>query len=88
MQPAVRNYMARIGRKGGQKSRRSLDSEEAKLMVSIREARRAFRKFHTECFWSYDPTLKIAADDLSWVKEQLIKYGGREAWKMGSRLCR
>jgi hypothetical protein len=37
----VRQYLARIGRRGGLKSRRVLQPEAARRMVEIREARRA-----------------------------------------------
>ena len=43
---SVSEYLARIGRKGGAKSRRVLSSEDARNMVRVREARRAFRRFH------------------------------------------
>lgn len=57
-------------------------------MVKVREARRAYLKFHAQCFWSYRPDLRIAGKDVPWVAEQLMKHGGREAWQLGSRLCR
>jgi general stress protein YciG len=41
----VREYMASIGRKGGQRSRRRLDANTARDMVRLREARRAFVRF-------------------------------------------
>jgi hypothetical protein len=56
-------------------------------MVRIREARRAYRRFHARCFWSYPPDLEIGADDVKWVAETLMKYGDREAWETGQRLC-
>jgi hypothetical protein len=56
--------------------------------VAVREARRAYRRFHTECFWSYDPALKISGADVSWVAGQLRKHGGWEAWQVAARLCR
>jgi hypothetical protein len=40
----VRDYLAEIGRRGGTKSRRSLDSETARRMVARREARRAAKR--------------------------------------------
>lgn len=40
----LRRYFAEIGRKGGAKSRRALDSETARRMVAAREARRAARR--------------------------------------------
>ena len=43
----VRAYLAKIGRRGGIKSRRTLDSAVARRMVEIREARRAARRANT-----------------------------------------
>ena len=85
---SVRSYLARIGSRGGRKSRRTLDPDTARMMVKVREARRAFRRFRATCFWSYRPDLRIGADDVAWVAEQLMKHGNREAWQVGARLCR
>jgi hypothetical protein len=57
-------------------------------MVRVREARRAYRRFHARCFWSFDPALKVGMHDVAWVVEQLRKHGGREAWLVADRLCR
>ena len=84
----IRQYLARIGAKGGRKSRRSLDPETARAMVRVREARRAFRRFRAMCFWSYRPDLEIGIGDVPWVAEQLMKHGNREAWEAGAKLCR
>jgi hypothetical protein len=88
MDPNVKEYLARIGRAGGQKSRRTLDADTARRMVAVREARRAYRRFHASCFWSYRPDLEIGVNDVEWVAEQLMKHGGREAWLIGKSLCR
>lgn len=88
MDESVRLYLANIGAKGGKRSRRVLTSAEAKAMVRIREARRAYREFHTECFWSCDPLYPIGPEDLPWVIEQLQKHGGRRAWEKAAQLCR
>ena len=88
MSDSIREYLAEIGRRGGQKSRRTLDSETARNMVPVREARRAYRRFHASCFWSYRPDLAIGMDDVHWVAETLMKNGNREAWRIGRRLCR
>jgi hypothetical protein len=85
---SVRSYLAQIGSRGGRKSRRALDPDTARMMVKVREARRAFRRFRATCFWSYWPDLHIGAEDVSWVAEQLMKHGNREAWRVGARLCR
>jgi hypothetical protein len=86
--PNIRDYLARIGSRGGRKSRRTLDPETARRMVKVREARRAFRRFRAQCFWSYRPDLPIGAADVPWVAEQLMRHGNREAWRIGARLCR
>jgi hypothetical protein len=85
---SVRKYLAGIGRRGGLKSRRTLDPETARDMVRVREARRAYRRFRTSCFWSFRPDLTIALADVPWVAEQLMRHGNREAWMIGARLCR
>lgn len=87
MDENVRNYLTEIGRRGGRKSRRTLDAETARQMVRIREARRAYRDFHARCFWSYRPDLEIGSDDVEWVAETLMKHGDMRAWKVGRRLC-
>ncbi len=88
MRDYVRDYLSRIGRRGGLKSRRTLDSTTARRMVAVRQSRRAFRRFHTSCFWSYRRDLVIGLDDVEWVAEQLMKHGNREAWRIGKSLCR
>jgi hypothetical protein len=84
----IRKYLARIGARGGRKSRRVLDADTARAMVRVREARRAFRRYRSMCFWSYRPDLAIGADDVAWVAEQLMKHGDRDAWRIGAKLCR
>ena len=88
MPDEIKKYLAEIGRRGGRKSRRTLDSETARSMVRVREARRAYGRFRTSCFWSYRPDLRIGLDDVDWVAEILMKNGNREAWHVGRSLCR
>ncbi len=83
----MKAYLAEIGRRGGRKSRRTLDSETARDMVRVREARRAYRRFHTRCFWSFDPDYEIGSADVAWVARQLRKNGGRDAWDVARKLC-
>lgn len=83
----VRDYLSSIGRIGGKKCRRKLDSITAKNMVRVREARRAFKRFYALCFWSFDPNYNITLDDVDWVAEKLKTFGGREGWELGSKLC-
>ncbi|MBI3298794.1 MAG: hypothetical protein HYZ75_11555 [Elusimicrobia bacterium] len=88
MDRLIRRYLAEIGRRGGEKSRRVLSPETARDMVRLREARKAFRRFQTTCFWSFDPDRAVAASDIPWVVEQLRKNGDRRAWETAARLCR
>jgi hypothetical protein len=73
----IRQYLARIGAKGGRKSRRTLEPATARAMVRVREARQAFRRFRTMCFWSYRPDLEIGIEDVPWVAELLMKHGNQ-----------
>jgi hypothetical protein len=87
MNSLVRKYLAEIGKKGGRKSRRLLTPQAAKKMVRIREAKRAFRNFHTQCFWSYDPHYPVGEKDIAWIVHELKKNGGREGFHLGEKLC-
>jgi hypothetical protein len=88
MDSGVRKYLSAIGQRGGRKSRRVLDAETAKDMVRVREARRAYRRFHASCFWSFDPDYVVTLSDVPWVAAELRKHGGRAAWEAAIRLCR
>ena len=88
MTTTLSTYFSKIGRKGGRKSRRKLSSSEAREMVKVREARKMYRKFHTQCFWSFDPAYLITSKDLDWVVQQLKRHGDQSAWEAGEKLCR
>ncbi|MEM6730478.1 MAG: hypothetical protein AAF658_02915 [Myxococcota bacterium] len=88
MDNELKRYLAEIGRRGGRKSRRTLSRGQAQAMVRLREARRAYRRFHPSCFWSNPADLHIQVVDIPWVAQQLMTHGGREGWRVGSRLCR
>ena len=83
----IRAYLAEIGRKGGQRSRRRLAPEQARNMVRVREARRAFREFHAQCFWYMRPDAKITLADLPEIARGLRQHGGRKGFLRAARLC-
>ena len=70
MSEKIRKYLSDIGKRGGRKSRRTLDPETARNMVRLREAKRAFRRFYASCFWSCDPNCVLTLDDVEWVAKQ------------------
>jgi len=81
-------YFAEIGRKGGATSRRTLSSETARDMVRVREARRAFRKYHAECFWYMPRDMDISKDDVPAIAKGLRQNGGRRGYMIAESLCR
>lgn len=87
MNNSVSKYLSEIGRKGGKQSRRTLSAQQSKKMLAVREARKLYLKYHTQCFWSYDINFKITSADVPWVAEQLIKNGNRKLWLLGKKLC-
>ena len=88
MNSEVSRYLSKIGRKGGAKSRRQLDPETARQMVRLREARRTFKRFRTQCFWSTPLDFVVKKEDIPWVAKKIMSFGGHEGWKIGSKLCR
>lgn len=85
---ALSAYLSRIGRKGGLRSRRQLSPEQARNMVRVREARRAFRTFHAQCFWHLRPDLSATLDDVPEIVRGLRQHGGRKGFLTAARLCR
>lgn len=81
-------YFARIGRKGGQRSRRTLSAEEARNMVRVRQARRLFRKYHAQCFWFMRDDMILSLADVPEIVRGLRQNGGREGFLLAARLCR
>ncbi len=84
----MQKYLRLIGGRGGRASRRELSPQSARDMVKVREARRAFRNFHAQCFWSADPSYRIVLADVPWVAKQLMAHGGHRGWDIGAKLCR
>ena len=84
---SVSTYLAEIGSKGGKKSRRRLSPEDARNMVRVREARRAFREFHAQCFWFMSADLEITIADLPEVARGLRQNGGRRGFIIAAKLC-
>jgi len=86
VQEEVKAYLREIGAKGGRKSRRKLDPAQARRMVAIREARRAFRVYKTQCFWSFNPDWKIHEDQVPLIIQTLRTEGDAKTHAIAKRL--
>jgi len=80
-------YLREIGRRGGRKSRRHLSAEEARDMVRVREARRAFRKYHAQCFWYLRKDMEVTLADVPEIVRGLRQNGGRQGFLLAAKLC-
>ncbi len=87
MDGSVKQYLSEIGRKGGRKSRRLLAPEAARDMVRVREARKAFLAYHTQCFWFMPRDLKITLADIPEIVRGLRQNGGRKGFLLAAKLC-
>jgi len=84
---SISEYLSEIGRKGGKKSRRVLSAKDARNMVRVREAGRAFKAFHAQCFWYMPKDMKVMLEDLPEIVRGLRQNGGRRGFLLASRLC-
>lgn len=80
--------MSAAGRRGGRKGRQVLTSDQARRMVSIREARKAYRTYHSRCLCFMDPDLEITDDDIPVVLDGRRKNGVRDDMLRADRLHR
>jgi hypothetical protein len=83
----IKRYLAKIGKRGGEKSRRVLSRKDAQAMVRIREARRAFRKYYAQCFWFMRDDLEIGLEDIPEIVKGLRLHGGQRGIELAERLC-
>ena len=59
-------------------------TDEARLGT----ARRAFRRFHAQCFWYLRADLEITLADLPMIVDGLRKNGGHSGFLLAAKLCR
>ncbi len=85
--PGVSAYLAEIGRRGGRKSRRQLSTEDARDMVRVREAKKAFRAFHARCFWFMPEDMDVTLEDIPEIVRGLRLNGGRQGFLLAAKLC-
>src|SRR5437764_10585235 len=51
-------------------------------------ARKAFRDFYAQCFWSYREDLEITEEKIPFVIRGLREDGGRAGYLVAAELCR
>lgn len=84
---SINAYLSEIGRKGGLKSRRHLSEEDARDMVRVREAKRAYQAFYAQCFWHMRPDLNVTLNDIPEIVRGLRQHGGRQGFILAAKLC-
>jgi hypothetical protein len=82
----IKTFLRKSGSKGSGRSRRRLDSHQARRMVAVREARRAFRVYKTQCFWSFDPDWSIHNAQVPLVIQTLRSEGNAQAFALAKRI--
>jgi hypothetical protein len=50
-------------------------------------ARRAFREFYAQCFWSYREDAEITEDKIAFVIRGLREHGGLAGYRIAAGLC-
>ena len=88
LQDPLKSRSAPIGRRGGAGSRRTPPPAEVRDAARLREARRAFRDYHAQCFWYLRPDMPVAPGDVPEIVRGLRRHGGRKGFLLAARLCR
>jgi hypothetical protein len=70
------------------KTERTLCASEAMARQRRLElARKAFREFYAQCFWSYREDAEITEDKIPFVIRGLREHGGLAGYRIASELC-
>jgi hypothetical protein len=51
-------------------------------------ARKAFKEFCAQCFWSYREDAEITEEDIPWVLRELRLNGGHCGYRVAGEICR
>ena len=63
-------------------------SDTAARQRRLELARKAFREFYAQCFWSYREDAEITEEDIPWVVRELRQNGGHRGYRVAGELCR
>ena len=66
----------------------SLTSSDLTDEARLHTARRAYRRFHGQCFWYLRADLEITLADLPMIVDGLRKNGGHSGFLLAAKLCR
>lgn len=63
------------------------EAEAAEAQRRLELARRAFKEFYAQCFWSYRPDAEITEDKIPFVIRGLREHGGLAGYRVAAQLC-
>jgi hypothetical protein len=68
-----------------EQSLRGSDAAARKRRLEL--ARKAFREFYAQCFWSYREDADITEDKIPFVIRGLREHGGLAGYQVAAELC-
>ena len=63
-------------------------SDTAARQCRLELARKAFKEFYAQCFWSYREDAEITEEDIPWVLRELRLNGGHRGYRVAGEICR
>jgi hypothetical protein len=63
-------------------------SDAAARQRRLELARKAFKEFYAQCFWSYREDAEITEADIPWVLRELRHNGGHHGYHIVGEICR
>ena len=63
-------------------------SDTAARQRRLELARKAFKEFYAQCFWSYRADAEITESDIPWVLRELRHNGGHRGYRVAGEICR
>jgi hypothetical protein len=63
-------------------------SDTAARQRRLELARKAFKEFYAQCFWSYREDAEITEGDIPWVLRELRLNGGHRGYRVAGEICR
>ena len=63
-------------------------SDRAARQRRLQLARRAFKEFYAQCFWSYREDAEITEEKIPFVIHGLREHGGLPGYRIAAEICR